>query len=62
MQDVDFDKQMQLNIDQKRLDKKVRILEMQAKERKKKMKRMPKKIRDGIKDRAEQMLKQYGLE
>ena len=57
MQDIDMNTQMELNIDIGRLNKKVKLYEMEAKERKKK--KMPKRLKDQIKDRVAAMEKQF---
>ena len=60
MIEMPFAEQMERNIDARRLDKKIRFLEMQARERRKK--RMPKKVKDFISKRTQELLKTYGLD
>jgi len=56
MKDVPMEEQFALNIDQKRLDKKILLYEAQARERKKAMKKIGKK---DIGKRVDQLMKTF---
>lgn len=54
---MEMNEQFELNIEKKRMDKKVKILEMEARERK--AKKMPKRLKDQIKARTKALEAQF---